>query len=307
VWDPVVGCPNYCNGEEELERRREAEQARAVAEAMEKVALEEAEKERREEERKAVMRSESSPELMELRARQMAERERFEAFRAKERREMWHRQANTKLALLAHHSDMVAKTRERHAKTAEHLEDRQVVAEMELRTTLKQRERSVHIRLRHMEDYFSGKGANGRVVSERDKRELGQQYLLRDGIERLHQGRINVLREKQSRQMEGLVEMHKDALQHLADKQAHELDLQEEGFVREEETLVGLFNARKGRLRRRWVLIEEITRTKLEVRDGMRYAQLPELEWPDGARKGSVLEAVDESPTPSSSASLVVE
>ncbi len=32
VWDPFVGCPNYCNGEEELERRRLEEEARIAEE-----------------------------------------------------------------------------------------------------------------------------------------------------------------------------------------------------------------------------------------------------------------------------------
>jgi hypothetical protein len=31
VWDPTVGCPNFCNGDEELERRREQEEARVLA------------------------------------------------------------------------------------------------------------------------------------------------------------------------------------------------------------------------------------------------------------------------------------
>lgn len=300
VWDPVVGCPNYCNGEEELERRRQAEEARAAAQAAEKAAQEAAELARAAEAVEAIKRSEESEELNALRARQINERDRFNSFRRKAKWLMWTRHGQMKLDLLDRYGDLQTKMKDRHAKTAAHLEDRQVAAEMELRATLKQSERSVHIRLRHMEAYCEGLGraASGhnpaRIVTERDLRELGQQYNLRDNLERLHQSRINVMREKQARQMEQLLERQEEELEKLALKQADDLDIQEEIFTAEEERFMELFRAREGRLRKRWVLVEEMTRRKMETRDGVGYAKLAEVDWPDIEKKEQILEGVSE-------------
>src|SRR5438270_13769088 len=114
---------------------------------------------------------------------------------------MWTRHGQAKIDVLDRYGDLQSKMKERHLRTATHLEDRQVGAEMELRTSLKQAERSVAIRLRHMEAYCDGLGrsAHGnlpaRTVTERDLRELGQQYNIRDDLERMHQSKINVMRE----------------------------------------------------------------------------------------------------------------
>jgi hypothetical protein len=214
---------------------------------------------------------------------------------------MWTRHGQLKINVLDRYGDLQSKMVERHAKTAAHLEDRQVAAEMELRTSLKQSERSVQIRLRHMEAYCDGLGRSSsglnpaRVVTERDLRELGQQYNLRDDLERLHQSRINVMREKQSKQMEQLLARQEEEVEKLVQKQNEELDAQEEMFAAEEDKFMQLFRARRQRLKRRWVLVEELTRRRLEKETGLKFAKLPELDWPDPEAAGDApLEAVIE-------------
>jgi IBR domain, a half RING-finger domain len=287
VWDPLVGCPNFCNGEEELERRRQEEEARAAMEAAEKAAQEAAEAARAAEQLEAIKRSQHNGELINLHARQVNERDRFDSFERKMKWSMWTRHGQLKLDLLDRYGDLQSKMVERHAKTTAHLEDRQVAAEMELRASLKQSERSVQIRLRHMEAYcdelgYSSDGLNpARVVTERDLRELGQQYNLRDGLERLHQSRINVMREKQSKKMEQLLSRQEEEVEKLMQKQAEELDAQEEIFGAEEEKFMRLFRERRQRLKQRWVLVDEMTRKMLEKDTGLKFAKLPELDWPD--------------------------
>jgi hypothetical protein len=287
VWDPLVGCPNFCNGDEELERRRQEEVARAATEAAEKAAKEAAEAARAAEQLEAIKRSQQSGKLKDLQAQQASERDRFDSFERKMKWIMWTRHGQLKLDTLDRYSDLQSKMVERHAKTAAHLEDRQVAAEMELRASLKQSERSVQIRLRHMEAYCDGLSCSSdglnpaRVVTEQDLRELGQQYNLRDDLERLHQSRINVMREKQSKQMEQLLSRQEEEVERLTQKQVEELDAQEEVFGAEEEKFMQLFRERRQRLERRWALVNEMTRKRLEKDTGLKFAKLPELDWPD--------------------------
>jgi hypothetical protein len=300
AYDPVIGCPNYCDDEEELERRRAEEAVRAATEAAEKAEQEAAIAALAASAIEAIKRSENSEELKALREKQVNERDRFHAFRRDMKTALWNRHGQTKIEILARYEDLQTKMKERHAKTAVHLEDRQVAAEMELRASLKQSERSVLIRLRHMEAYCEGvgrasSGSNpARIVTERDRRELSQQYNLKNDIERLHQSRINVMREKQGRQMEQLLTRQEEELQKLARKQADELDAHDEVFADAEEKFTELFNARKERLRRRWAIVEEVTRRKMEARDGLRYAKLGDVEWPDYERREEALEVVAE-------------
>jgi hypothetical protein len=292
VWDPVVGCPNYCNGEEELERRRVEEEARIAELEAEKIAREEAEKAEAAEKLEAEKRTLESEELNALRARQINERDRFGAFERKMKWIMWTRHGLAKLDILDKFSELQIKMKERHIKTATHLEDRQVGAEMELRASLKQAERSVQIRLRHMEAYCDGLGrsASGenpaRVVTERDLRELGQQYNLRDDLERLHQSKINVMRDKQAKQMEHLLVRQDEELEKLAAKQNDELEALEESFGTEEEGFINIFQMRRERLRHRWAVVQEVERKKLEGKMGVKFASMSPIVWPDSEAKG---------------------
>jgi len=300
AYDPVIGCPNYCDDEEELERRRVEEAVRAASEAAEKAAQEAATAALAASALEAIKRSENSEELSVLREKQINERDRFNDFHRNMKSAIWSRHVQSRVDILARYDDLQAKMKERHTKTAAHLEDRQVAAEMELRASLKQSERSVHIRLRHMEAYCEGVGRApsgpnpARVVTERDRRELSQQYNLKNDIERLHQSRINVMREKQGRQMEQLQMRQDEELEKLARKQADELDAQDEAFADAEEKFTELFGARKERIRKRWALVEEVTRRKMEARDGLRYAKVGDVEWPDDERREEALEAVIE-------------
>jgi hypothetical protein len=300
VWDPTVGCPNYCNGEEVLERRRQEEQARIAEEEAAKAAKEEADKLEAAEKLEAEKRTGQSPELNALRARQINERDRFSSFERKMKWIMWTRHGQAKIDILERYDELQTKMRDRHLRTTTHLDDRQVSAEMELRASLKQAERSVQIRLRHMEAYCDGLGrsANGanpaRVVTERDLRELGQQYNLRDGLERLHQSKINVMRDKQAKQMEQLLYRQGEELEKLANKQNEELNALEDNFGFEEEKFVKVFRERRDRLQHRWIVTEEIERKNLENKMSLKFAPMSPVDWPEPPKPEEGLQAVTE-------------
>lgn len=299
VWDPDIGCPNYCSGEEELERRRAEEEERAKRQAEEDAARQ-AEHARSEAELAAAQkRSEESEGISSLRASQIDERDRLLAFERKTKWQLWSRHGQTKLNILDKYGDLTSKMAERHAKTSAHLEDRQVGAEMELRASLKQSARSVQIRLKHMEAYCNGLGRNSagqgdRVVTERDLRELGQQYNLRDDLHRMHEAKINVMREKQAKQMDQLLARQAEEAEKLLLKQHEELDALEENFGVQEERFHNLYSARKERLKLRWSIQQEICRHSLVKTSGLEFARLEDIDFPASPTPTEVSELVTE-------------
>lgn len=286
VWDPTVGCPNFCNGEEELERRQAEEAARLAEREAEKEARETAAAVEAIEQQDARERTANSLEFEQLASEQSAEFERFQGFIKKRRDVMWTRQLQKKLALSDKFSDQMEKMKERHAKTVTHLEDRQLAAEMDLLENLEQSERSIRIRLKHMEAYCDKLGQNTdsdmpqRVVTERDLRELGQQYNIRDGMERLHKAKINVMRDRQLKAMEELVERQEEELQKLLSKRDGEIENLAAAFALEEDMLAREFCQRQTKLQWRWLLQVEILRLKLEEKHKFKYASIPIPRWP---------------------------
>lgn len=312
IWDPDIGCPNICSGEEELERRRMEEAQREAAMEAEK-AREEAEAaaaalERQEAER----RTETSAQFKTLREEQQAEMQRFVAFERKAKWKMWTRHHERKVVLNEKYSDQCEKMRERHAKTEQHLEERQIAAEIELRASLEQAEKSVRIRVKHMEAYCRALGRASsvssrdadmppRVVTERHLLELGQQHSALEGMARLHQARINVLRDRQAKRMEELLERQEKELERLDERREEDIEDLAADFANEEDALARVFEGRKTRLVRRWELAVQILRVEVERTEGAEYAAMPTPEWPAeapsvvfGSRDGGVLGMVTE-------------
>lgn len=213
----------------------------------------------------------------------------MEKFRIHERKTkwlMWTRQSQEKLSLVEKHSGMIEKMKERHVKTTANLEDRQVQAELELRMSLEQSERNVRIRLKHMEAYCDGLGQNPdsgmpkRTVTERDLRELGQQYNVEKNMRQLHQAKINVMRDRQSKALEELQQRQDDELDKLLEKNRIELEALESVFADQEDALAMTFHTRRQTMNKRWELSMRILQKEMEAETGLRYSILESLEWP---------------------------
>lgn len=300
VWDPIVGCPNYCNGEEELERRRMEEEAREAELEAEKQAQEEAAALEEVDRIEAEKRTRESVFFQNLAERQRLQMEEFRKFEQKMKWIMWTRHSQKRLTIIEKYKDQLEKMKDRHAKTEQHLEDRQIEAEIELRYTLEQSEKSVRIQLKYMEAYCNGLGRftdhdlPEREVTQKHLEQLGQQYHIRDGMERRHQSQINVLREKQAKRMEELMERHQAELSTLTNRRTEEVEDLGVEFANEEEALVRVFDQRKARMRRRWVLEIEVLRRTREMVEGVGYGNLPLPEWPSDGESEDSLPSVRE-------------
>ena len=122
-------------------------------------------------------------------------------------------------------------------------------------------------------------GMPSRVVTKSDYRQLEQQYHIRNGMDNLHDSRINVLREKQGKQQERIMakqETELEALESNFERQNEEMDAR---FRDEEVRLQQDFVERKKRLLRRWTLTEAIERRKLEQATGETFEPLPPITW----------------------------
>ncbi|RGP62663.1 hypothetical protein FLONG3_10156 [Fusarium longipes] len=294
MWDPTSGCPNSCDKVEEMERRRINEQVQLAEYEEEKALQEEAAAAASAERLEAEQRTRNNVDFSNVAEAQKQELARFLEFFQEGREHMRSRFVEQKKAMLERHAEEEEKMKGKHAKSVSQLEDRQVAAEMDLRNTLEASARSVNIRLKHMEAYCDGLGRSSgssspdstmtqpqRVVTERDLRELGQQYNIRDGMERSHQAKINVMRDRQAKRMEELIDQQEAEYENFLNRNRDELDELAVQAAQEEELLASTFSARKAKLVRRWELAIEILRKELEAQDGVKYAPIPTPTWPE--------------------------
>lgn len=234
----------------------------------------------------AEQRTNESPEFESLRNDQLEEMGRFRIYERKTKWLMWTRQSQEKLALIEKHSSVIEKMKERHVKTTANLEDRQVQAELELRTSLEQSERNVRIRLKHMEAYCDGMGQHPkegmprRVVTERDLRELGQQYNVEKNMRQLHQAKINVMRDRQAKALEELQQRQEVELRTLLEKNRSEIEDLESVFADQEDELAAVLNRRKATMDDRWTISMQILQKEMEEKTQLRYLVLEPLVWP---------------------------
>ncbi|KAL7961794.1 hypothetical protein V8C34DRAFT_240836 [Trichoderma compactum] len=267
IWDPTTGCPNLCSFEEELQRRRQSKEAMSSA------------NEQR-------LRANSS--IQQLGQEQQEELRRFLDYKSQGKDALQTRHLMQEASIEEKYECQEEKLHERHERAWTAQEDRHVVAEMGLLETLQQDELNIHLRLKHMEAYCNGLGRNPnssapvRVVTERDLRELGQQYYLRDGMGRMRESKINLMRERQSVKMEELRAKQTEELSLFLDKRQEALDRLEARCVQEESQFNEVFECRQSRLQSRWVLAVEVLCKELEEQNpGQIYRRIATPRWPD--------------------------
>jgi hypothetical protein len=140
----------------------------------------------------------------------------------------------------------------------------------------------------------NGPSSSGRLITEKHLSELNQQYSARDDMDRLQESRINVMREKQARQLETLIQRQGDELRKLQTRYQQDAEEQKQRFVREETMFEDVFVGRKERLTRRWIVAEEILRKRLEERVKKSFGPLPTLVWPSDEDVVALPTEVDE-------------
>lgn len=267
IWDPTTGCPNLCSFEEELQRRRQSKEAMPCA---------------------TEQRLRANSSIQQLGQEQQEELRRFLDYKSQGKDALQTRHLLQEAAIEEKYECQEEKLHERHERAWTAQEDRHVVAEMGLLESLQQDELNIHLRLKHMEAYCNGLGRNPnssapvRVVTERDLRELGQQYYLRDGMGRMRESKINLMRERQSVKMEELRAKQTEEFSLFLDKRQEALDRLEAQCVQEESQFNEVFESRQSRLQSRWVLAIEVLCKELEEQNpGQIYHRIATPRWPD--------------------------
>jgi len=231
-------------------------------------------------------RSISNPVLKKLRTTQLQEQLRFISFEASQNRLMRTRQLQHKRDSLSQYHQQQKDTHARHAEALTSLEHRHLSAEVDLNRTLQIERQACDTRLKHMQAYCNPRstvaGMPNRVVTKNDYRQLEQQYHTRNGMDNLHASRINVLREKQGKQLERIIAKQESELEALESSFEHQNQDLDGNFRAEERQLQQEFAERKNRLVTRWNLAEAIERRKLEIHTGEEHGPLPAVKWSDG-------------------------
>ncbi|KAM0258177.1 hypothetical protein ACHAQJ_003945 [Trichoderma viride] len=265
IWDPTTGCPNLCCFEEEMQRRR----ITATLSSMNELRL----------------RANSS--IQQLGQEQQVELRRFLEYKSQNKDALQTRHLMQEAAVEEKYEIQEEKLLERHERDLAHMEDRHLAAELELHEQLNQDEQNLHFKLKHMEAYCNGLGRNPnssapqRIVTEQDLRELGYHYHLRDNIDQTRESKINVMRERQARQLADRRAKQDRELETFMDKRQKVLDKMEAQFLEEETLFNNVFDARQSRLQSRWVLAIEVLCKELEEQNPNQiYRRVAAPKWP---------------------------
>ena len=231
----------------------------------------------------AKQRSIENDQLTILREQQMEEKHRIAQQYVCQHQELQAKYAMRKTQTTAQSSERKDTLRHRHNQSLTATEDRHLSAEVDLHRTLAFERQACDTRLRHMEAYcHSPKSLYGmptRVVTDKDYRELAQQYHVRDSMGRLHDSRINVLREKQTKQLERLTAQQEEELAKLDEELRSELEQADMDYQSTVAERALAFEERKRRLEKRWALAEAVARRRLEIDWGQSFAPLPVMVW----------------------------
>lgn len=176
------------------------------------------------------------------------------------------------------------------------MEERQLSVEIDQVKEFEKTKRNSQTRIKYMEGYVSTSSPPSspqlsgsenelasnsaqqqqlRTVTRRQKEQLAQEYLDRNSMDRLHEARIKVLRERQEQQLQETTSRLERELENIINRNAEAIVELERDHQRTEQELLQVFDAKKNRLRRRWNIEEAILRKRLEDQTGLPYGPLP--------------------------------
>ncbi|KAL4773733.1 hypothetical protein BDW60DRAFT_20710 [Aspergillus nidulans var. acristatus] len=244
----------------------------------------------------ALLRSLANSELKQLRESQTSERNLHVLYQTKLINELRRSQQPKVEEKLAQNRQLENEKREKNAADAARMEERQLVVEMEQVREFERAKANSRTRIKYMEGYLSNSsppdsrspslsGSDltppSRSFTQQHKAQLAQEYHAYESMSQLHAAKIKVLRDRQEiRLQEAIARMDRE-LDCMTKKHATELiELQRE-HQQEEATILQALNAKKTKLRQKWVLEEAILRKKLEIQDGKPYGPLPPLSFSD--------------------------
>ncbi|KAK5063212.1 hypothetical protein LTR84_005289 [Exophiala bonariae] len=183
---------------------------------------------------------------------------------------------------------------EKKEKAVEELEARQLEAELKILKEHETEKRAVMTRLRHMEAYCrnptppptpvevaSGRPSTDsmpeRKVTEKDYHSLAQQYRERDAMDTLHMSKINVLRGKQKKAVENLIDKRDREISKLEQELERELSAVEQQYTNQQTNAILILTEKRSRLEARWQTQALIQRKNVEKATGLPHAPLPDV------------------------------
>ena len=228
-------------------------------------------------------RSLNHPLLKKLHTTQLQEQLRFISFQASQTRLLQTAHLRAKRSALTSYKARQYKLEATHADALVSLEHRHLSAEEDLRKGLEAEKRGCDVKLKHMQAYCNPRatveGMPRREITKADYRQLELQYHIRDGMDILHTSKINVLREKQAKQLERILAKQEAELSQAGTDFEQELQDLQKGFEDEDENQKIEFTKRRKRLVKRWNLMESIERRRLEQETEEGYGKMPDIIW----------------------------
>ncbi|KAL2831128.1 hypothetical protein BDW59DRAFT_7169 [Aspergillus cavernicola] len=244
----------------------------------------------------ALLRSLANTELKRMREAQTMKRDRHISFQnnlISQLRRLQQAKLDEKLAQNRH---MENQKREMNISHGSRMEERQLVVEMEQVREFERAKTNSRTRIKYMEGYLSSSSppssrspsisgsdltAPSRSYTQQNKAQLAQEYRDHESMDQLHASKIKVLRDRQEiRLQEAIARMDRE-LEALIDKHTVDTSQLQKEHQQEEATALKALNAKKTKLRHRWVLEEAILRKKLENQHGTPYGPLPPLSFSD--------------------------
>ncbi|RVX70065.1 hypothetical protein B0A52_06237 [Exophiala mesophila] len=253
--------------------------------------------------REALQRSTECQEILDLRMKQLEEKARFLEYQVFLLSQLHSRRDSAKDRRRVDQDGIIAEHIEKRDHAVEELEARQLEEEMKIQEEHDLEKRAVLFRLRHMEAYCQNPtppttpvdATSGRTsvevplperkVTEKDYHNLAQQYRERDAMDTLHKSKINVLRGKQKRAVENLMNRRDLEIEKLERDQQKELAAIDSEYASQEQQLLMALSTRKARLEARWRTQATIQRTRMEKMTGERFAALPDVTVQESDRK----------------------
>ncbi|KAF7587747.1 hypothetical protein BBP40_006792 [Aspergillus hancockii] len=243
----------------------------------------------------SLRRSLENADLRQMRESHQMERNRHITFQDVFMRELRRTQQSVVADTLAANKRLEEEKREKNITDTARIEERQLSVEMDQVREFERAKLNSRTRIKYMEAYFtntspppspgsvsgSDQTPPTRKFTSQQKAQLAQEYHDHESMDRLHEAKIKVLRDRQELKLQELIARMEQELDDLIDKHALEFANLQRDHQLVEASVLQLFDAKKTRLRHRWNLEEAILRKKLEVQHGQPYGPLPPLSFSD--------------------------
>ncbi|KAB8070759.1 hypothetical protein BDV29DRAFT_29075 [Aspergillus leporis] len=263
----------------------------------------------------SLRRSLENADLRQMRESHQMERNRHVTFQDVFMSQLRRTQQSVVADTLAANKRLEEEKREKNITDAARMEERQLSVEMDQVREFERAKLNSRTRIKYMEGYFNNTSppsspgsASGsdqtppRKFTSQQKARLAQEYHDHDSMDRLHEAKIKVLRDRQELKLQEVTARMEKELDDMIDKHALEFANLQRDHQLEEASVLQIFDSRKTRLRHRWNLEEAILRKKLEMQHGQPYGPLPPLSFSDSRyeTRDSAISVSEENPASTS-------